>query len=501
MAGLWGRIRNNASLTWRWFNHWRRRYMWLRVAIIVVLCAETVYGVFHPPIRQLVVIAIKGIEAAKLGPRLYARNYEFQEKKRLQSALQAKFDADEDGALSEREAAKLEERTGLAPEAVTGRGLDAELNPLVEASHSAGVLSRVVTATDIRRAAMDRALAEREQEHQDLWREVNAEMEVPPRRPREWLEWETWARGLSWFAATVEYRMPGGAYLFGIERFVWEPVPHPVAPTFWQRFLAWLALLMAIVLSIHRYGKGEELKRRFVEEPSLAAAPCPICGKPTCDFGALIHHRGARAWAFGAVVAIATYVLATIDKARGQPVEDIGLIGGALVLGLPAAALRWWLWPREVHLTHRHPSLRALGFAFGAVLVAVLLSVIAAFGMQAYGPPRHKTLMVRTPTPREMVGPRKLSPEEQERARQRLQERTRGTARAAPTHPLRGTEMRGPRGAPGGAATTGRPGDRQQRRAQMRARIGSRRMGGPDAPDAVRSRRGRLGPRSGPMVR
>ena len=153
-GSLWRRIPENAALTWRWFRYWRRRYVWLRLVILVLVFAKPVHGVFRPMTRDLVVIAIKGIESAKKGPRLYARAYEFEEKKQLQHALRARFDADGDGLLSEAEAGRLTAATGLAEEAVTGSGREIELGPLVEGSHKTGLLSRVVSATDIRRRGL-----------------------------------------------------------------------------------------------------------------------------------------------------------------------------------------------------------------------------------------------------------------------------------------------------------------------------------------------------------
>ncbi len=73
MGALAERVRANLSLSRRWFGHWRRRYVWLRLAILVLIFAQPVYGVFRPVIRDLVVLAIEGIESAKQGPHFEAR--------------------------------------------------------------------------------------------------------------------------------------------------------------------------------------------------------------------------------------------------------------------------------------------------------------------------------------------------------------------------------------------------------------------------------------------
>ncbi len=385
----WTRARANASLSWRWFKYWRRRYVWLRLVILVLIFAEPVHGVFRPTIRELVVIAIQGIETAKVGPRLYARAYEFQEKKRLQGALLAKFDTDGNGLLSRVEGERLTAATGLAGDEVAGSGLDVELDPLVEASHGAGVLSRVVSGTDIRRRVMKEALAEREAEHQALWREVEPMLDATRNDPADWLERETWVRGFDHFRAVLAGKMPGGIRYFGglyPGRSPWaEWRPEQPKGLGW---IGWVGLAAMVVLCVRRYGKGEELRRRFEEEAELAQGPCPVCKEPTHDYGALIQHRGTRAWATGAVVGLATSALAAVGSTMGGEVTQFGILSAGALVGMVAGGLRWWLWPREVHACHRRGYLRAVGFAVSAIVVAALVWSIAGAGMRALGRPR-----------------------------------------------------------------------------------------------------------------
>jgi hypothetical protein len=403
VAALWLRTRSNASLFWRWFKYWRKRYMWLRVAILVVLFAEPVHNAVRPLIRDLVIIAIKGIESAKLGPRLQARAYEFHERKRLQNALRAAFDTNGDGLLSRAEAGKLTAATGLAAGEVTGSGLDVELEPLVEASHKTGVLSRVVTATDIHREALGRAMQEQEAEHVALWREVEPMLDATRNDPAEWLRWATWKSGAQRFAGTLQYRLveivPGvGNRFLSIQ----PGLPEEMRPPRWRRYLLLLFVLAIVAIAVCRFGRAEELRRRFDEDPELALARCPICKTPTKDYGVLRQHRGPRAWATGAVIFLAVFTAATLARTAaaaggeqyGSGPVDPALVS-ALVLAIAAGCARWLLWPREIHACHRRPHLLVLGFAGATLLVAVVGVLVVGFGLQLIGVPNRPVMRAR----------------------------------------------------------------------------------------------------------
>ncbi len=394
MGGIARRIKDNFSLTWRWFNYWRRRYVWLRLVIILLVFAHPVYGVFRPMIRDLVVVAIKGIEGAKFGPRLEARAFQHLEKKRLQTALLARFDEDEDGRLDRDESAALEERTGLTPAEVEGSALDVELDPLVEASHEVGLLPRTTTARDFRREALATALAQRDQEHEALWEEAGAYLEMPYPTLRDYLRWETWRRGLRFFGqvvsgSTTSVPVPT-EYFAGLRSPVSvgpialvETEPEP----WWQGLIGWAALLILTAVCIRRYGKGLELQRRFREDSQLAAAPCPVCGEATNDYGALRQHRFSRACATAAVVGLVYVAVGDL-----RPPDWLYGVG---IVAIPVAGIvRWTLWPREIHACHRRPSFLYLGFAATLLLVAGLVSGIAAYGMNTFGYPRERRIVV-----------------------------------------------------------------------------------------------------------
>ncbi|UCC68148.1 MAG: hypothetical protein JSV79_13745 [Armatimonadota bacterium] len=464
MGTVLRRVSGNVRLLWGWFKHWRKRYVWLRLVILLLIFASPVYGIFRPTIRELVVIAIKGIEAAKFGPRLYARAYEFQEKKRLQSALRAEFDANGDGLLNRAEAQKLTAATGLSKSKVTGSGLDVELDALVEASHKTGLLSRVVGATDIRRRVLDRALDEWEAEHQALWREVEPMLRVARPRGADYLRWQTWAHGFETFRLVIGSPADLGlsSYFVGVspsdELEQWYHGYHEPAPR-WKGYLGWLFLLALVVVSVRRYGKGQELRRRFGEEPELAAAPCPLCGQPTHDYGALIQHRAARAWAMGAVVGLVTLTLAALGSATGGHVTEFGMLGAGAVVGTAAGGLRWWLWPREVHACHRRRYLPVVGFAMSVLVVVTLALGVATSGMRVFDWPHRGVLIsgsfgrptrpgrLRPTVRREPVAPPAVGARGRGRATRPpvTQRTTRRRARAGRSERVAGTQRRGPR--------------------------------------------------------
>ncbi|MCJ7751336.1 MAG: hypothetical protein MUQ65_09620 [Armatimonadetes bacterium] len=422
MGALAERSRGNLSLSWRWFGHWRRRYMWLRLLILLAVFAQPIYEIRKPRIRDLVIIAIKGIESAKGGPYFETRVIQFQEKKQLQRSLLAYFDRNEDGRLDRAESQRLTKKTGLTRGQVAGSGLRVELDPLVEASHRVGLLSRTKTANDIRREALAKALATAEQEHEALWREAGPDLAMQYPTAGDYLKWETWARGLdaargqivshlgmtvaSSFAGLVP---PGYAQMRG------EPRRKSWGGA------GWLILGLVAVLCIHRYGKGKELERRFQEDAALAAAPCPVCGEPTNDYGALAEHRAPRAWAMAAVAGLAVVSMSALrwpEALRGvlfqthlhggsdllQVLTRIysgsvcrAMEGSWVAIAVVAAAfgvVRWILWPREIHAVHRRPCLLAAGFGAGVVLVVALLSGIVALGMQAVETPRARAIMM-----------------------------------------------------------------------------------------------------------
>jgi hypothetical protein len=410
MGAVAGRLRANLSLSWRWFNYWRRRYVWLRLLILLAVFAQPIYEIRKPLIRELVIIAIKGIESAKFGPYLETRAIQHQEKSRLQRALAAHFDTNGDRRLSTAEGRSLHEQTGLTREQVEGRALDVELDALVAANHAVELLSRTRTANDLRREALAAALAEHQREHEAVWEEIGPDLEMQYPTARDYLRWETWRHGLASFLDVLRYRLPLGPHLIPGPRLYEASDMGFGEQSLWQNMgdvLVVLVLAGVVLVSIRRYGKGTELERRFVEEPSLAAAPCPVCGTPTHDYGALAQHRGAQAWAGAAVAGLTAATLWLSATTWCEVAERLGATGcgrvcvlvepfasdwarliSLAVIMVATGITRWALWPREVHLGHRRPSARVAGFALGVVLVVGLVFSIGLTGVRMWRPAR-----------------------------------------------------------------------------------------------------------------
>jgi hypothetical protein len=500
-AAFCRRVKANAALTWRWFNYWRRRYVWLRLAIIVLIFAEPVYGVFHPLIRDLVVIAIKGIESAKLGPRRYTDYYQFEQKKRLQEHLLTHFDANNDGRLERGEAARLRRDTGLAPRQITGSGLRVELDPLLEANRKLKLVPETVTSRQLRREALGRALAEMDRQHKESHAEIDPMMAMQYPGWRDYLKWGTWKRGLDSFRGHIAYSEATnlGGYFAGIgprgEEYEW--VPRPPA---WQGYIGWWIVLLVVIVCVARYGRGERLRKRFEEDLEFALAPCPICKTPTHDYGTLINHRGARAWATAAVVGLALLPVAALARSDiltegtfamgmypGSPEGSArGLVGEflramtdpvvAILVILVAGVLRWLLWPREVHAVHRRAWLFTVGFGASVVLVVGLLGTVASFTMAQYGWPRRVTAVMSGRA-------RVLHMARRRPEAERLAAMAAAAARRTATPPVSSGMRRGGRGSAGDtyranrARGAARRAERERRIAERRARLGGGQRG------------------------
>jgi len=365
-----GGLRRGGALFWRWFTRWRKRYWPLRLALLVIVFAYPVYDVFRPLIRDLVVIAIEGIDTAGIPRNTHyeSRLLIMREAKGLQRNVFARFDANRNGRLDRSEARSLAQATGLAPSELTGSALHADLDRLVVAAQRVHLLAPSVTALQLRHGAYLTARAHTDEFYQEYKREQEPLLRMGRPRWRDYLHGRTWAKGGREFLDQLLFN--AGA-VTGVHWPAWR----------WLLFV----VLPAVLLSVYRFRRYEHLSRRFAEDPEFALAPCPRCHAPTHDARALRQQRLPSAAVAGVavglsltvVLALAPYVGWALSPYVGWAWWDLSPFGLSLALppellaALGVLVLRWLLWPWEVHACHVHPRLRLVGVAVSALLVCV----------------------------------------------------------------------------------------------------------------------------------
>jgi len=391
---LRARIRSNAALFWRWFSYWRKRYLWLRLAILLIIFAPTLYGVRRPVIRQLVIYAITAIDTARFPPEfIEAKLLRAREARSLQTALLVHFDANHDGRLQPAEGKRLRAATGLAPKELRATSLVVDYDRLLAADKKAGLAPRFDTSRAMRRWAFDTARANEARAFAPYHQEVEKELRMAYPRPRDYLRWETWRRGINWFrsglGSHVDQLAPG--VFFGLSFPAGMADQYPAGTLqqwpLWRGFVGWAALALIVVVCVRRFFRAEEFKRRLEEHPDLAEAPCPVCGQPTHDLGALRENRLHRAAALGAVVALMVGAVSAVTIGVFD-VPDRGVTMGRftwLASGLAVGIARYLLWPWEVHACHRRPRLHLIGLAAAALAVAAPLSAVVAYWVRVFG--------------------------------------------------------------------------------------------------------------------
>ncbi len=176
------RLRANAALFWCWFGYWRKRYMWLRLAILLVIFAPTVYEVKRPLIRQLVVYAVTAIDTARFPtPFFKERLLRGQQTKALEKSLIARFDANRDGRLDAAELQRLAQATGLSAEDVTASVLHADYDRLLAGAQKGRIATQFGTSREMRKWAYRTAQTQEAQWHDQQWAEVEREAADAPR--------------------------------------------------------------------------------------------------------------------------------------------------------------------------------------------------------------------------------------------------------------------------------------------------------------------------------
>jgi hypothetical protein len=384
------RVRSNAVLFRRWFGYWRRRYMWLRLAILLVVFAPTLYEMKRPLIRELVVYAVTAIDTARFPTPFYkARLFRGQQVKVLERSLIARFDADGDGRLDAAESQRLTQATGLSARDATASVLHADYDRLLAAARKLDLPTRFSTSREMRTWAYRTAQAEEAQWHDQQWAEVERELRMPRPRATDYLHWSTWARGMGWFLGRT------GGLLDTVLPPIFAGVSHswayygygdqPPLWRSWRGYIGWAIVFALVAISMRNFGKRRELERRFRADPVLAAAPCPICGRPTHDFGALRELRVARSTGVGVVVGLAAFGAMACLMPHASPRMALAVRLLPVMLGLTAAFIRWDLWPELVHADHTRPRLRLIATAAYALAVLVPLGAIIAAWVAAFG--------------------------------------------------------------------------------------------------------------------
>jgi len=382
------RIRANAALFWRWFGYWRKRYMWLRLAILLVIFAPTLYEMKRPLIRELVVYAVTAIDTARFPtPFVKGKLLRGQQTKALEKSLIARFDANRDGRLDAAESRRLAQATGLSAKDVTEQVIYADYDRLLAAAQKLHIATRFGTSRGMRRWAYQTAQTQEAQWHDQQWAEVERELRMPRPRATDYLHWSTWARGMGWFRAR-----PGeilGAFIPPIFAGISSPMDYTTmmvpASHRWQGYIGWAIVLALVVISARNFARRQELERRFREDPAFAEAPCPMCGRPTHDFGALRELRVARALGVGAVVGLAAFGAMACLMPHASPRHALGTVLVPAMLGLTAAIIRWDLWPELFHAGHTRPRLRLIATAASVIAVLVPVGAIVAAWAAALG--------------------------------------------------------------------------------------------------------------------
>jgi hypothetical protein len=225
----WTRFREK-RLTLRGFLSFDRN---ARIRTYIYLAIAAAYlGSFYGPSRivQLVRIACQAIEMAGLPQNVYSTMmYEKAvEVHALQQALTARYDANHDGRLELREAQALTAGTGLAVAEVRASCIEGNLDRLLGAAYAKHALPQQVTdavpnadalppadvARSLRRWNYQMGVKEYERQRAQMWREVNPRLVYEYAKPRDYLKWVTWRRGLVRFYETGKYYI--SAPYFGV---------------------------------------------------------------------------------------------------------------------------------------------------------------------------------------------------------------------------------------------------------------------------------------------
>jgi hypothetical protein len=224
----WTRF-HEKRLTWRGFlsfdrNARIRTYLYLAVAALYLSSA-----IGPASTGRLVRIACEAIEMAGL-PRLVYSTLNYEEAMdvaALQHAFTARYDVNRNARIDASEARRLTSETGLAAGdlAISCRkGDPAKLLTAAQqqrmlpsrianrVKHPYSMTPRALLVT-LRHLNYQKGIREYESARAEMWHEAEPDLTIRWARPRDYLKWETWRRGLGRFYGSARYAAAGGVSL------------------------------------------------------------------------------------------------------------------------------------------------------------------------------------------------------------------------------------------------------------------------------------------------
>ena len=236
---------NRASMlvkkSWRAFNRWRKRYLWIRLLFLLLFGAYVCREAFFPVTPRLVRMGAEAI-LASWEPRLVdclARLRKVRLARQLQVALGRTADRDGDGVLNEQEEDWIR-GFGLEPEEVREKSVHADLARLMAACHRAGLLPKSYTVRVARRDARFAAVAEVENLNRPARDKIDGILKVWDMP--DYGRWKTWRTGTE---RLLEY----------LDEFVFL-LGRPRTVAVWLLFCFFLSLIVASLFHKRKFTVG-----------------------------------------------------------------------------------------------------------------------------------------------------------------------------------------------------------------------------------------------------
>jgi hypothetical protein len=227
--------------SWRAFNRWRKRYLWIRLLFLLLFGAYVCREAFFPVTPRLHRFYTEQL-FAEYEPGVVdalARSRKVRLARQLQVALGRTADRDGDGVLSEDESNSLRD-FALQPEEIWKKSVHADLARLMAACHRAGLLPKSYTLRVARGEARFAAVAEVENLNRPAREEIDEFLKVW--EMPDYSRLETWKRGVMLF-------------------FRWLEIPvltlgRPRTVVVWLLFCFFLSLTVTAHARTKRFAKG-----------------------------------------------------------------------------------------------------------------------------------------------------------------------------------------------------------------------------------------------------